>query len=202
MTCKKIQNIHSAKQIEQFHSKIHFQELENWTHVSLTFQCISAMFINQYFFYPKQIIVFPVCKSNQPKWRWILNRQTITTFWCDIALLHEKRKHKSPHWNRKNIFGCNLHCRIRFFARIDFTLFVFIHSIRNFENLHLFAGLFHCSNAHTIHAWYALGTCQAIIIYFVGNENSWFFPGKLISNSFFYSRIARISCCTLSPLQL
>lgn len=104
------------------------------------------------------------------------------------AILHcymDKEKHKSPHWNRKNIFGCNLHCRIRFFTRIDFTLFVFIHSIRNFENLHSFAGLFHCSNAHTIHARYALGTCQAIIIYFVCNENSRFFPGKLISNSFF-----------------
>lgn len=39
-----------------------------------------------------------------------------------------------------------------FFARIDFTLFVFIHSIRNFENLHLSAGFFHCFTAHTIHA--------------------------------------------------
>lgn len=153
MTCKKTQNIHSAKQIAQSHSKIHFQELLNSTHVLLTFQCISAMFINQYFFHPKQIIVFPVCKSNQPKWRWILkpsnNRHNL--MWYCIAAW--KMKNTNRHIGIEKIFSDVIYtAKFVFFARIDFTLFVFIHSIRNFKNLHLFAGLFHCSNAHTIHA--------------------------------------------------
>lgn len=120
------------------------------------------------------------------------------------AILHcyMKKKNTNLHIGTEKIFSDVIYTAEFVFSPESISLCLFIHSIRNFENLHSFAGLFHCSNAHTIHARYALGTCQAIIIYFVCNENSRFFPGKLISNSFFYSRIARISCCTLSPLQL
>lgn len=64
-----------------------------------------------------------------------------------------KMKNTNRHIGIEKIFSDVIYtAKFVFFARIDFTLFVFIHSIRNFKNLHLFAGLFHCSNAHTIHA--------------------------------------------------